>query len=259
MRKDEVIIKVVDALHIEFGNTINMGKTRNIIESILYNYTVEDAETALATLDDMPDKILLYLSCKKVDGLGNSSIKQYGISLGKFSNAIRKNVADINAMDIRIYLANYIKTGVKPNTIVTKTDILRGFFNWLFIEEYISKNPMDKIKTIKKEVRDKEPLTPMEVEILRKGYRSLRDIAIVEFGLSTGLRVSELSNVNISDLKFNNNSLKVIGKGNKQRTVYFNAKAELAINEYLNSRDDDYEPLFITERKPYTRMSVSSI
>lgn len=71
MRKDEVVIKIVDALHIEFGDTINMGKTRNIIEDILYNYNVKDAETALATLDDMPDKILLYLACKKVDGLSS--------------------------------------------------------------------------------------------------------------------------------------------------------------------------------------------
>ena len=259
MRKNEVMVKIVDTLHIEFGDTIDINKTRNIIEGILYDYNVEDAETSLVTLDDIPDKVLLYLACRKVDGLSDASIKQYGISLMKFSNAVRKNVADINAMDIRIYLANYAKTGVKTNTIVTMTDILRGFFNWLFIEEYVSKNPMNKIKTIKKEIRDKEPLTPMEVEILRKGYASLRDVAIVEFGLSTGLRVSELANVDISDLKFNNHSLQVIGKGNKQRTVYFGAKAELAINEYLNSRDDDCEALFITERKPYTKMSVSSV
>lgn len=259
MRKNEAIIRIVDALETEYGENIDINKTRNIIEEILYNYKVEDAETSLITLDDMMDKMILYLACKKVEGLSNSSIKQYGTYLRKFSNELRKNVADINAMDIRIYLVNYAKTGVKTNSIVTVTDILRGFFNWLFIEEYIVKNPMDKIKTIKKEVREKEPLTPMEIEVLRKGYKSLRDIAIVEFGLSTGLRVSELANVSISDLRFNNHSLTVIGKGNKQRTVYFGAKAELSIKEYLSSRNDDYDALFLTERKPYTKMSVCAI
>lgn len=143
---------------------------------------------------------------------------------------------------------------VKNTTIATRTDILRGFFGWLRNEEYITKNPMDKIKTIKAESRIREPLTYEELEILRTGCKTLRQKCILEMFYSTCVRLDELVNMNIADVGFSEQRINVIGKGNKERTVYFNARTKVYLQKYLKLRNDTSPALFVTERAPIDRL-----
>lgn len=137
MRKDEVIIRIISKLDEMYNNTINLKDVRQVLNEILYDFDVTPKSTALVPMNNMQDKIMYYLVSCKVSGLANKTIESYGRGLGKFMNDFAKNVEDITAMDIRMHLANYAKTGVKNSTIASRTDILRGFFGWLHSEEYI--------------------------------------------------------------------------------------------------------------------------
>ena len=259
MRKDEVIIKVIDKLNNMHGDLINQQDVKMAMEEVLYDYDVSTKVTALVPINNMQDRMKLYLISKKIEGLSSNSISLYGRYLKKFSEAFVVNVEDITTMDIRRFLAIYLQNGASNNTVVTITDILRGFFSWLHREEYITKNPMDKISTIKKEESKREPLTSEELEILYGGCETLREFALLNFFVSTGCRLNEVSQLKKSDVKINELKVRVLGKGNKTRTVYFNAKAKVHLQNYLSSRTDDSEYLFVTERKPITNMNNRTI
>ena len=192
MKGQEVAIKIISKLDLIYGDVFDQAKVREVIEGILYDYTVEDKPTSLAVIDNMSDMILMYLATRKTEGLSNSSLKGYGRKLGKFADYMRKNVEDITTMDIRIYISNRSKEGLKNTTLANDTDILRGFFNFLEDEEYIVKSPMRKIKTIKVEKKLREALTKEQFETLRLGAKTLRQKALLELLYSTGCRLEEI-------------------------------------------------------------------
>lgn len=259
MKKDEVIIKIITRLDSMYGDIVNQQDVRMILEESLYDYEVKLKETALVPLNNIQDRIMFFLASKKIEGVSPLTIKSYGRSLLHFSNQMNKNIEDIDAMDIRIYLANYSKTGIKNSTLSTRTDILKSFFSWLETEEYISKNPMKKIKNIKVEESTREPLTPEEFEILTSGAITLRQKALLYTFASTGCRLAEVENMDIKDIDWNRLRLKVVGKGNKERIVYLDAKAKVHLQNYINSRDDSCEALFVTERKEINRLGRRAI
>lgn len=259
MKSQEAVIRIVSKLDKMYGDVFEQARVRQAIEEVLYDYDVNTKCTAIAVMDNMSDMILLYLATKKTEGLSNNSIKSYGRNLGRFARTMRKNAEDISAMDIRMYLATYSKTGVKNTTLATETDILRGFFKWLENEEYINKSPMRKIKTPKTEKRVREALTKEEFEILRGGTFTLRQKALLEFFYSTGCRLEEVENIKKKDIDWQRLSLKVIGKGNKERTVYISATAQVHLRKYIMSRLDDCDSLFVTERKPTKNMGRRAI
>ncbi|HZJ99385.1 MAG TPA: tyrosine-type recombinase/integrase [Tissierellaceae bacterium] len=259
MNINEATMRIVTKLDRAYGDKINLSQVRQIIEGVLYDYDITLKETLPAVIDNMRDNILMYLAVRKTEGLADNTIENYGRVLGRFSRYMRRNVEDVSSMDIRMYLANYMKTGVKSATIANATDILRGFYNWLHAEGYVEKNPMTLIKTIKVESRLREPLTYEEMERLRLGCKTPRQKTLLEFTYSSMARLSEIISVNISDINWHEKKLNIIGKGNKERTIYFNARAKIYMQKYLESRDDDCPALFVTERKPIRRVSDRAI
>lgn len=259
MLKEEVIIKILGKTTLECPE-VDQHVLRGILEEVLYNYEVQVACTALVVANDIQDKLILYLATKKLDGLSDLTIYNYKLHLVRFSNFMRKNIEDINAMDIRMYLATLSKeTGIKNTSLATEISILKSFFNWLETEDYIVKSPMKKIKQTKVPKMLRNSLSVEELERLRDSCKTLRQRAIVEFLFSTGCRLSEVTHININDLNWGNYSLKVIGKGSKEREVYFSPKAKLYLQKYLNSRKDNTPALFVTERKPHTRLGNRAI
>ena len=258
-RTDEAIIKIVSGLESLYGDGVKLQKTRSMLELIFSNYNVTEKSTALTVLEDMPEKIFLYIASKKIDGLSDITLKNYTRHLQRFSNTIRKNVADITANDIRVYLARYAQTGVIDSTLAAESDIIRGFFQWIEDEEYILKSPMRKIKPMKVSKRMREALSKEEFEILRQGAETLRQKALLETLYSTGCRLEEVENINKNDIDWQRLQLKVLGKGNKERIVYLNATAQVHLRKYLKSRLDNYPALFVTERKPYGRIGKRAI
>ena len=260
LRTDELIIKIISGLDSLYGDSINLQKTRGMLESILNNYDVTTKCTAVALLDDLPEKIFFYLASKKIDGLSvKSTLKNYKGDLDRFSRTVKKNVADITANDIRVYIELYSRTGVQDSTLATVLNTLRGFFTWLEDEDYINKSPMRKIKPMKLPKRMRDALTKEELEILRQGAKTLRQKALLEFLYSTGCRLEETESVDKDYIDWQRLQLNVVGKGDKERTVYINAATQVHLRKYLMSRLDDCPALLVTERRPYRRVGRRAI
>lgn len=255
---EEFIVKAIGKLTLEFGfDWQEQRKINEILHLALYGYNVLSTETSLVG-SDIEEKIILYLQVKKLEHYSDSTLKNYFYTLRKFESFIKKPIATITKNDIRFFLANCYPN-CKASTINSKIFCLKGFFQWLTDEEIIPKNPARLIKDTKIPKRLRKSLTVEELEKLRISCNTDRERAILEFIFATGCRVSEVVNVNISDIDFNSNRLKVIGKGDKQRIVYINDKTKVYLLKYLNTRKDNNPALFISEKFPYDRMGKRGI
>lgn len=259
MYKEEAIIKILTKV-IEDQPNIDHENLRNTLEIVLNDYEVKAAERALTVMANIRERVLIYLASKKLDGLSMLTLKGYAQHLKRFAMFMPKNVEDITAMDIRMYLAEYSRgKDLKTATLQTEISILRSFFSWLENQDYVVKSPMRKINQIKSEKRIVKSLTVEEFESLREGCETLRERALVETFYATGSRLSEISGMNKDDINWQNMSARVIGKGNIERIVYFSYKAFYHLKKYLNSRTDNCEALFVTERQPHTRLGNRAI
>jgi len=260
MYKNEVAIKLLDKIS-QICPGIDTYSLRTCIDEVLYLYKIEKAEeTALVVRSNLTDLVKLFLACKKLDGLSKYTLQNYGYKLKRFALYMNKNAEDITTMDLRMYLASYQKfSGVKNTTVESEISTLRSFFEWLEKEEYISKDPTRKLNRIKTEKRQRKALTVEELELLREACKNLRERALLEFFYSTGCRLSEVVNLNRLDIDWDNLKTQVIGKGNKERTVYISPKAKIHLKKYLMSRLDTNEALFVTERQPYRRLGQRAI
>jgi len=252
----EVIIRLVGKLSLEFPE-LNQFKVREIVEEVLYKYDIVPQELGLTTTD-IEDKLQLFFIVKRQEGLSLKTLKNYGYQLAIFSNYLRKPVANVTLMDLRIFINARCKK-MRASSLNGQISILKSFFSWLHNNEYILKNPTVNLNQTKEPKRLREPLSRDEVELLRQNCEKLRESCILEFAYSTGCRLSEIAGVNIKDLDFNQMTLKVIGKGDKQREVCFNTKAKYLLKEYILSRNDECEALFVTSKHPTGRLGTRSI
>lgn len=218
------------------------------LEEIVCNYEIH-RKTVTAIEKDVAEKIDLFIASKRLEGLSETSLKDYRIELKVFERHFPKAVVQITTSDIRQYLSR--DESWKMTTVDTKLSILKSFFGWLVREEILLRDPTGKINPPRKEKRLPKGLSIEELEMIREACTSLRERSLVEVFYSTGCRLSELANMKRADINKQSMSMKVIGKGNKERVVYLSFKALYHLNKYLNDRKDDCEYLFITLRKPY--------
>lgn len=220
----------------------------NAVQIVLYDYDISKKEKALSTQVETPNEkyIKQFLAIKKVSGLGERTLKGYANELHCMCNFINKPIKEITTNDIRVYLAKtQMDRGVSNSYLDTKLRYMRSFFKTMRIEGYITTDPTEKIDKIKVPKVIREAFSEEELEILRKeASKDVRTLAIVEFLCSTGCRVSEASNANRTDI--DNGKVLITGKGNKQRYVYLNARAKLALKNYFNTRNDDLEAMFVS-------------
>ncbi|MDS1005318.1 tyrosine-type recombinase/integrase [Clostridium sporogenes] len=254
--KNEVVIKLVGKLSMEFEG-IDQLKVRSIVEEVLYKYSILPEETGLV-ISDMEEKLTIYLASKKLDGLSIETLKNYRYNLIIFADYLRKPLASIETMDLRMFLGARCKD-MKPSSVNGQISILKSFFGWLNDEEYIPKNPAKKLKQTKEPKRVRKPLTEEEAELLRQACETERQKALTEFLISTGCRLDEVFKVDKDNINWHEMSLFVVGKGDKERKVYFNTKAKILLKKYLFSREDDDPALFVTSKRPYHRLGKRSI
>ena len=226
-----------------------------------YNYDIIKKETSVVAYNsEIPEVVKTYLVCKKVEGLSDQTLYNYGNTLRKFFFEMQKSPECITPNDIRVYLYKYQEVNNITNRSLDKIrQTISSFFHWACCEGYIERNPSLTIKPIKFEKKERKALSQIELEYIRRACKSLRDKAIVEFLYSTGCRVSELIAVKKSDVNWNDKTVLLFGKGKKYRISYLNAKAEVALNEYLNSRKDDTEYLFVSERSPHGQLKKCAV
>lgn len=228
---------------------------------MLSDYEIAPRKTDLVAYEyKVPDTIEIYIVSKKIAGLSDKTLYLYNMVLSDFFQTIQKQQEKITANDIRVYLYKYQKEyGISNRTLDCRRTVIRSYFGWLASEEYINKNPAINIAPIKYERKHKKPMSQLELEKIRLACKTKREKAIVEILYSTGCRVTELERLNISDINFETKELMLLGKGDKHRTSYLNAKAEVALKDYLSNRMDSNPALFVYDRKPYGRFKKSGI
>lgn len=253
MLKENVIIRILSKV-VNLLTQDAAVHLREVLEEELYNYDLQPAELSIIPYEGIPEKLILFITAKKLEGLSNKTIKSYSLHLTRFARIMQKRLEDIDVMDIRRYLAQYSTSGVKKSTLNTEMSILRSFFNWLETENHILKSPMRQIKPTKKEKRIRKALTPEEMEVLRMACRTKREKAMVEFFYSTGCRLDEIYKLNKQDIDWSRGLVNVIGKGDKERTVFLNARAKVHLWNYIESRPDKCEALFVGSKLPFERL-----
>ena len=201
-----------------------------------------------------------FISSKKVEGCSDKTIHYYKSSIEKLIATVKKNVCDIATNDIRCYLAEQQEQrGLSKVTIDNLRRIYSSFFSWLEDEDYITKSPVRRIHKVRTDALVKEVLTDENIEVLRDSCQELRDIAMIDLLLSTGMRVGELVKINREDIDFQERQCVVFGKGNKEREVYFNARTKIHLKKYLEQRTDTNPALFVSLHEPHTRLTISGV
>ena len=201
-----------------------------------------------------------FISSKKVEGCSDKTIHYYKSSIEKLIVTVKKNVCDIVTNDIRCYLAEQQEQrGLSKVTIDNLRRIYSSFFSWLEDEDYITKSPVRRIHKVRTDALVKEVLTDENIEVLRDSCQELRDIAMIDLLLSTGMRVGELVKINREDIDFQERQCIVFGKGNKEREVYFNARTKIHLKKYLEQRTDTNPALFVSLHEPHTRLTISGV
>lgn len=228
------------------------------------NYDISQRETHVVPYQsNFPDCYRVYMVAKKIEGMSPESMKTYNFYLTDFFEHINRPFEQVTTNDIRIYLYETQKrTGISNRTLDGKRLVINTFMDWCWKEGYIPNNPCASIKPIKFEEKPREPLSNMELEIVRDACENYRDKAMIELFYSTGCRLSEMVNLKISDIDFTSKEVHLFGKGSKHRTSYLNAKAEYMLKKYFElerPKDSISDSVFVIFRKPYNRMQKGSI
>ena len=206
------------------------------------------------------DYIQLFLAAKRVEGCSEKTIRYYDSTLRAVLSTIRKNVLQITTDDLRLYLDSYQTNRTASKTTIDNIRrILSSFFAWLEDEDYILKSPVRRIHKVKTCKTVKETYSDEVLEIIRDRCENRRDLALIDLLASTGMRVGELTLLNRDDIDFENRECVVLGKGNKQRKVYFDARAKVHLQNYLRGRTDDNPALFVSLQKPHNRLRIRGI
>lgn len=201
-----------------------------------------------------------FISAKRIEGCSEKTLTYYNNTITTWLKVVSKEIGDITTNDIRNYLSEFqAKNNSSRTTIDNIRRIFSSFFSWLEDEDYIVKSPVRRIHKVKSEITVKETISDEQLETLRDSCTEIRDLAMVDFLVSTGVRVGELVKINISDINFNERQCVVLGKGNKERTVYFNARAKIHLQNYLSQRTDPNPALFVSLSKPNSRLTISGV
>ncbi|EGC75043.1 hypothetical protein HMPREF0490_01205 [Lachnospiraceae bacterium 6_1_37FAA] len=250
---EEKIVMIINKM----ADYLNISQMKKLQEVLLQTFSENTIQKEEVTNDEY---LQLFLDAKRIEGCSERTIQYYSVTVDKMLQKIQTPVRKISTEEIRKYLVDYQK--INDCSKVTVDNVRRNissFFSWLEEEDYILKSPMRRIHKIKTKQPVKEIISDEAIEMLRDHCQCPRDLAMIDLLYSTGIRVGELVNLNISDVDFEARECVVFGKGDKERRVYFDAKAKLHLLNYLSERKDNNPALFVTLDVPYDRLKISGV
>ena len=255
-RKTNMDEKLVSILN-EMADYLNIAQMKKLQEVLLKNLSDETPQKEEISNNEY---LKMFIDAKRIEGCSMRTLSYYQVTVEHLLSQITCPIRKITTDQIRCYLANYQK---RNNCSKVTVDNIRrnisSFFSWLEEEDYILKSPMRRIHKIKTKQAVKEIISDEIIERLRDNCKCLRDLAMIDLLYSTGIRVGELVGLNISDINFEERECVVYGKGSKERRVYFDAKAKLHLQNYIESRVDNNPALFVTLDAPYDRIKISGV
>lgn len=250
---EEKIVRIINEMT-EYLNVSQMKKLQEVLVKTFSENEAPKVETS------NQEYLHMFLDAKKIEGCSERTIQYYRITIEKLFENITTSIRKISTEDIRQYLVGYQK--INDCSKVTVDNVRRNlssFFSWLEEEDYILKSPMKRIHKIKTKQQVKETISDEAIEKIRDNCKCIRDLAMIDLLYSTGIRVGELVNLNISDVNFEDRECVVFGKGDKERKVYFDAKTKIHLQEYVESRKDMNPALFVTLDAPFERLKISGV
>lgn len=248
--------KIVIILN-EMSEYLSISQMKKLQEVVLRTFSENEADKQVISNSDF---LKMFLDAKRIEGCSERTIAYYSATVEHLLSKITESVRRITTEEIRAYLSDYQKRNNCSN--VTIDNIRRNissFFSWLEEEDYILKSPMKRIHKIKTRTVIKSVITDEGIEKLRDNCSELRDLAMIDLLYSTGIRVGELVNLNIEDIDLEGRECVVYGKGDKERRVYFDAKAKVHLKEYIEKRQDANQALFVTLSRPHKRLKISGV
>lgn len=242
-------MQIIRSVETELLNSLQpeqMCLVSHVLTKVLGDYEITERCTSLEVYDDSNEKILkMYTACMLVDGKSDGTVKMYVYQCRRLAQVIGKPYTEMNAYDIRFFLAKEMERGMKDQTRENERAVFSAFFQWMANEELIKKNPIATIKPIKCHQEIKKAFTDVEIDAIRSACKNLKERALVEFLLSTGVRVNEASNMRVQDINKETLAVHVVhGKGNKERITYTTAVAMKHLLAYVHSRTEKGEQLF---------------
>ena len=248
--------KIVNVIN-EMADVLNIAQLRKLQEVMLKHLSENNASKEPI---DNREYLRLFLEAKHIEGCSDRTIAYYRATIEHFFITVTEPVRKITTEIIRTYLVEYQKrNNCSKVTVDNVRRNISSFFSWLEEEDYILKSPMRRIHKIRSEKVVKQVISDESVEKLRDNCSQARDLAIIDLLYSTGIRVGELVNLNIKDIDFEHRECIVLGKGNKERKVYFDAKAKIHLQDYLKERTDNNDALFVTLDEPHNRLKISGV
>lgn len=252
----EISNAMTDILSIE-----HIAQLNGVLLQVISKYAITKDDEKEHENAASNDRLLeIFLSAKQVEGCTTPTIKYYSSTVKQLFKTMPKKAVNYSTEDIRAYLAVFQRKHKSSKvTIDNIRRIFSSFFSWLEEEDYIIKSPIHRIHKVKTGTQIKEVLTDENIEHLRDNCTEIRDLAMIDLLCSTGMRVGELVKLNREDINFNERECIVFGKGNKERIVYFNARAKIHMQQYLSSRKDRNKALFVSLAKPHNRLQISGV
>ncbi len=258
--KEKLIVEISNAMA-EALSVEQMALLKGVLLRVVSKYNITaDEETKQATDETNESLLHSFLSAKQVEGCSGPTVRYYGNTIQQLYKTMPKRVTEYTTEDIRAYLAVFQrKRKASRVTVDNVRRIFSSFFAWREEEDYIIKSPVRRIHKVKTGAQVKEVLTDESLENLRDTCVHPRDLAMIDLLASTGMRVGELVKLNREDVNFNERECIVFGKGNKERVVYFNARAKIHLQEYRNSRRDNNKTPIVSLAKPHRRLQISGV
>ena len=250
---EEKVVKILN----EMSEYLSIAQMKKLQEVMLKVCSENEADKVQISNNDFLE---MFLDAKKIEGCSERTLQYYKVTVAHLLSQTENSVRKVTTEEIRAYLAEYQKNSNCSN--VTIDNIRRNissFFSWLEEEDYILKSPMRRIHKIKTKTVVKSTISDEGIERLRDNCSEIRDLAIIDLLYSTGIRVGELVNLNIDDIDLEGRECIVYGKGDKERRVYFDAKAKVQLKDYIESREDDNKALFVTLDAPHDRLKISGV
>lgn len=233
---------------------------KTVITSVVSKFEVHLKEREETGLQDNNELLQKFLDAKSIEGCSGKTTAYYRKTLVGMIDAVAKPLITVDTDDLRKYLSDYQSTNNSSKvTIDNIRRIISSFFSWLEEEDHILKSPARRIHKIKTDKTVKEVYSDEELEKMRDSTTNLRDLALIDMLASTGMRVGELVKLDRDDIDFQNRECIVFGKGNKERKVYFDARAKIHLEAYLESRADTNEALFVSLRQPHSRITINGV
>lgn len=256
----ENLINGIEQAMLDVLNNEQLSQLRKVLEFTFRNVDVTE-KTVSNDFDELDLSLVeTFLSAKRVEGCSDKSIHYYHSTLNNALIKIEKQVQHITTDDLRNYLNDYQQSsGASKVTVDNIRRILSSFFSWLEDENYIIKSPVRRIHKVKTGKTVKDTYTDESLEIMRDYCDTSRDLALIDLLASTGMRVGELVKLNRSDIDYQNRECVVTGKGDKQRKVYFDARAKIHLLKYIRDRKDNNSALFVSLLAPYERLNISGV